>query len=156
MTTLIRIARASDADALKAVLCSTFESTWRPALTEAAAATYYSEDRPSAYIAERGLMFWVAERDGDVVGLCDWQDDFVNALHVRSDHARTGVGHLLMDKAEAEIAATGFEAARLETDTFNQRAQAFYAGRGYVEIDRYPDIEWRSGLTTLLLRKALR
>ena len=56
---------------------------------------------------------------------------------------------------EAEIAAAGFSAARLETDTFNTRSRAFYAGRGYREGDRYPDKEWDSGLTTLLLVKAL-
>jgi ribosomal protein S18 acetylase RimI-like enzyme len=154
--TLIRPACAGDATALKAILNDTFESIWRPAITVAAAQAFRAEDRPSAYVAARGLKFWVAERDGEVVGLCDWQDDFVNALHVRSDHARRGVGHQLMDKAETEIAAAGFEATRLETDTFNVQAQAFYASRGYVEVARYPDLEWRSGLTTILLRKPLR
>ena len=58
-----------------------------------------------------------------------------------------------MDKAEADIASAGFAVARLETDTFNQRSRAFYAARGYREIDRYPDKEWNSGLITLLLAK---
>ena len=43
-----------------------------------------------------------------------------------------------MDKAEVEILAAGFPSVRLETDTFNTRSQAFYAGRGYQEADRYP------------------
>jgi len=68
---------------------------------------------------------------------------------------RTGVGAQLMDKAEAEIARAGYAAARLETDTFNARSRAFYAARGYREADRYPDREWNSGLTTLLLVKPL-
>jgi ribosomal protein S18 acetylase RimI-like enzyme len=156
VTTLIRSARANDAAALKAILYDTFESTWRPAITAAAAEAFVVADRPAAYIAARGANFWVAERGGVIVGLCDWQDDFVNALHVLGGHARTGVGQLLMDKAEAAIAAAGFEAARLETDTFNTRARRFYAGRGYAEIDQYPDLEWGSGLTTVLLRKSLR
>lgn len=156
MTTAIRVARAADADALKAILHDTFESTWQPAITEAAARAFLSEDRPAAYIAARGQKFWLAERDGAVVGFCDWESDFVNALHVRAEHARSGVGGLLMNHAEASIAQTGFDAARLETDTFNTRARNFYAGRGYVEADRYPDQEWASGLTTLLLRKPLR
>jgi ribosomal protein S18 acetylase RimI-like enzyme len=79
----------------------------------------------------------------------------VNALHVHSLAARTGVGAALMDVAEAAIAAAGHPAARLETDTFNARSQAFYAARGYREAGRYPDEEWSSGLTTLLLVKAL-
>ena len=42
-----------------------------------------------------------------------------------------------------------------ETDTFNVRSQAFYAARGYQEARRYPDTEWDSGLTTILLVKSL-
>lgn len=60
-----------------------------------------------------------------------------------------------MDHAEAEIAKAGFTAARLETDTFNIQARALYESRGYREADRYPDTEWISGLTTILLVKAL-
>jgi ribosomal protein S18 acetylase RimI-like enzyme len=151
----LRPARAPDATALRAILHDTFESTWLPQITPAAAQAFRAEDRPAAYVAARGLQFWIAERDGEVVGFVDWQDDFVNALHVRSTHARTGVGARLMDHAEAEIARAGFAAARLETDTFNTRSQAFYAARGYREADRYPDEEWNSGLTTLLLIKPL-
>jgi ribosomal protein S18 acetylase RimI-like enzyme len=152
----VRPARPADAAACRAILLDTFESTWRPQLTAAAAQAVRSEDRPAAYVRERGLEFWVAERGGEVVGLVDWQDDFVNALHVLARHARSGVGGRLMDHVEAEIARAGFASARLETDTFNQRSQAFYAKRGYLEAGRYPDTEWNSGLTTLLLVKALR
>ncbi len=153
--TLLRPARAEDAPALRAILYDTFESTWRPEITLEAAAAFRREDRPTAYIGSRGLEFWVAERDGEVVGFVDWDGDFVNALHVLARHARAGVGRCLMDLAEGEIAAAGFATSRLETDTFNTNSQAFYRARGYVEADRYPDEEWNSGLTTLLLVKPL-
>ena len=151
----LRRAGPGDAAALAAVLRDTLQSTWMPQLTAAAARAVRDEDRPGAYVAARGLEFWVAERAGEVVGLVDWEGDFVNALHVRGAHARTGVGARLMDHAEAQIARAGFAAVRLETDTFNTRSQAFYAARGYVEAGRYPDEEWDSGLTTILLVKAL-
>jgi ribosomal protein S18 acetylase RimI-like enzyme len=151
----LRPARSADAAALRAILHDTFNSTWRPNVTAQAGAAFLSEDRPAAFVAERGLAFWVAEREGEVVGLVHWQEDFVHALHVLAAHARTGVGARLMDHAEAEIAQAGFTAARLETDTFNQPSQAFYAARGYREAGRYPDTEWNSGLTTILLVKAL-
>jgi ribosomal protein S18 acetylase RimI-like enzyme len=151
----VRPATLADAPALKAILRDTFESTWRPNITLTAAEAFRTEDRPSAFVAEKGLEFWVAERDGEVVGLVYWEDDFVHALHVLARHARSGVGALLMDHAEAQIAEAGFAAARLETDTFNTRSQAFYATRGYREADRYPDTEWNSDLTTLLLVKPL-
>ncbi|HXQ17748.1 MAG TPA: GNAT family N-acetyltransferase [Caulobacteraceae bacterium] len=154
-TIQVRRARPDDAAALRAILRDTFESTWRPNITAAAADAFLREDRPAAYVTERGLEFWVAEVEGAVVGLVHWQNDFVHALHVRASHARRGLGARLMDRAEAEIAGAGFAAALLETDTFNQRSQAFYAARGYQEARRYPETEWGSGLTTLLLVKSL-
>jgi ribosomal protein S18 acetylase RimI-like enzyme len=156
---LIRQAHPEDAETLRAILYDTFETTWRPQLTEAAAQAFLTEDRPRAYVHDRGLWFWVAEVAevaGEVVGFVDWEADFINALHVRHTHARTGVGSRLMDHAEAEIARSGHHEARLETDTFNTNSQAFYAARGYREAGRYPDEEWNSGLTTLLLVKVLR
>lgn len=150
---IIRRATRADREAIIAVSYDTFESTWLPQLTDEAARAFRDEDRPRQYAAERGDLFWVAERDGAVIGFVDWQEDFVNALHVRGAHARTGAGSALMDKAEAEIARAGHARVRLETDTFNQRSQAFYAARGYIERDRYPDTEYDSGLTTLLLVK---
>jgi GNAT superfamily N-acetyltransferase len=152
---IVRPSRPADAEALIAILYDTFESTWRPQVTEAAAAAFLAEARPRVYVAERGPEFVVGERDGEVVGFVHSHGDFVHALHVHSRAARTGVGAALMDVAEASIAAAGHAAARLETDTFNARSRAFYAARGYREADRHPDQEWASGLTTLLLVKAL-
>ena len=152
---IVRRARPEDSTDLEAILRDTFESTWRPNFTAAASAAILAEDRPAKYVSQQGLDFWVAEQEGEVVGLVHWRDDFVHALHVRSSHARRGVGARLMDEAEAGIAGSGFLAARLETDTFNTASQAFYAARGYREAGRYPDEEWGSGLTTILLVKAL-
>jgi ribosomal protein S18 acetylase RimI-like enzyme len=151
----VRPATPADAAALKAILYDTFESTWRPNITVGAADAFLTEDRPSVFVGEKGLEFWVAERRGEVVGLVYWEGDFVHALHVLASHARSGVGASLMNHAETQMAQAGFAAARLETDTFNQRSQAFYAKRGYLEAGRYPDEEWNSGLTTLLLVKPL-
>ena len=149
----MRPAQAADAPDLIAVLHATFESTWLPNITAAAAVVHQREDRAAAYVSRSGLEFWVAEEAGRVVGLVHWQGDFVNALHVRPSHARRGIGGRLMDRAEAQIAACGFPSARLETDTFNVASQAFYRSRGYREAARYPDEEWNSGLTTILLVK---
>ena len=152
---LVRRAVSADASGLEAILHDTFESTWLPNITPEAVAAFRRDNRPAAYVAKRGLAFWVAERDGAAVGFVDREDDFINALHVRAAHARTGIGGRLMDKAETEIAQSGFSTARLETDTFNTTSRAFYRARGYVETDQYPDAEWNSGLTTILLVKAV-
>jgi ribosomal protein S18 acetylase RimI-like enzyme len=152
---VLRPARAGDALAVVQILRDTFDSTWRPQVTPAAAARFHRENHPADYFQKQGLEFWIAERDGEVVGFVDWEDDFVNALHIRSAHSRRGVGTRLIDQAEHAIAKAGFGAARLETDTFNDRSRAFYRARGYGETDRYPDMEWDSDLTTLLLEKVL-
>ncbi|HWF01894.1 MAG TPA: GNAT family N-acetyltransferase [Caulobacteraceae bacterium] len=151
----IRLATSGDAPALQAILRDTFESTWAPNITAAAVKAAAEEDRPAVYVRQRGRLFRVAEVAGEMAGLVDWEGDFVNALHVRASHARTGVGSRLMDHAEEAIRGAGFGQVRLETDTFNLRSQAFYARRGYQEADRYPDEQWNSGLTTVLLVKSL-
>lgn len=151
----VRPATQADAPELEAILRDTFESTWKPQIRPEVAQVHISENRPATFVAEQGLLFWVAEREGEVVGLVHWVSDFINALHVPSNHARTGVGARLMDVAEAKIAEAGFTAVRLETDTFNVASQAFYLGRGYHEAGRYPDEEWDSGLTTILYVKAI-
>ena len=151
----IRVACERDAVVLRAVSQDTYESTWLPEMTPAAAQAFQDEDRPTAYVVSRGTKFWLAENSGEVVGFIDWHADFVNALHVRSGFGRRGIGRRLMDHAEAEIVKAGFTAARLETDTFNMRSRAFYEARGYREADRYPDTEWSSGFTTILFVKAL-
>lgn len=79
----------------------------------------------------------------------------MNALHVRSTHARQGIGTRLLGHVEEQIAQAGFASVRSETDTFNLRSQAFYEARGYIEAGRYPDEEWNSDLTTILLVKPL-
>jgi GNAT superfamily N-acetyltransferase len=107
-SSILRPATAADAPALERVLFDTFDSTWRPNISESAALAYVQENRPAAYIAARGLLFRVVEVGGDIAGFVDWEGDFINALHVRSAHARQGVGRALMDHAEAEIAKAGF------------------------------------------------
>ncbi|MGO4840057.1 GNAT family N-acetyltransferase [Rhizobiaceae sp. 2RAB30] len=84
-----------------------------------------------------------------------WQADFISALHIADAGRRRGIGRLLLSHAEAAIAAAGHRQARLETDTFKTGAVAFYSALGYREAARYPDEEWDSGLTTLLMKKSL-
>ena len=92
---------------------------------------------------------------GEVVGLLDWRDDFIDALHVSPQHQRLGIGAALLHHAETAIARAGHARIRLETDTFNQQARAFYGKQGYAEVDFYPDEEWHSGFTTVLMSKGL-
>jgi ribosomal protein S18 acetylase RimI-like enzyme len=151
----LRRARPADRAAMKAILRATFESTWRPAISPAAAEDYLAADRGGAYVDRFGGDFWVAECDGEIIGLAHWRGDFIEALHVRPGHARRGIGRRLLALAEREIAKARFAQAWLETDTFNEGARSFYVAQGYIETDRYPDEEWKSGLTTIAFVKPL-
>jgi N-acetylglutamate synthase-like GNAT family acetyltransferase len=153
---VVRRATSADAPAVRAILRDTFETTWRPNMTPAAVSRHVLEDPVGRYVEAEIAAFTVAEIDGRVVGMVDWRDDFVEALHVCSDYQRMGTGRRLVTCAEREIAHAGFDTVRVETDTFNERSRSFYAALGYVEIDRYPDTEWDSGFTTILLEKRLR
>jgi len=152
---IVRAALASDVPALKQVLKDTFEGTWLPHITKASAQRYVTTDIGGRYVDESWQQFSVAEIDGDVAGLIHRRGDFIEAVHVGANHQGKGVGRKLLSHAEQAIAAAGFPRARLETDTFNERAQSLYKAIGYVEKDRYPDDEWDSGFTTVLFEKRL-
>lgn len=151
----VRKARLSDLVALKKVLRETFEGTWLPHISQASAQRYVETDLGGHYVEESWPEFTIAEIDGEIAGLIHWRGDFIEALHVRASHQGQGVGGRLLAHAEQAIRAAGFRQARLETDTFNERAQSVYTAVGYVEKDRYPDDEWDSGFTTVLFEKRL-
>jgi ribosomal protein S18 acetylase RimI-like enzyme len=151
----VRKARLSDLVALKKVLRETFEGTWLPHITQASARRYVETDLGGRYVQESWPEFTIAEIGGEIAGLIHWRGDFIEALHVRASRQGQGVGGSLLAHAEQAIRADGFRQARLETDTFNERAQSVYKALGYVEKDRYPDDEWDSGFTTVLFEKRL-
>ena len=154
-TVAVRRAHEGDKRSIVRLLHRSWETTWKPRVTAACTRRYYETEHARRFVATvwRGMI--VADLGGALVGMVHTLGDQVTALHVDPDHRRRGIGRLLMDRAEREIAERGYRAARLETDDFNLVARAFYAGRGYVEVRRYPDTEYESGVTTLELRKDL-
>ncbi|WP_322417490.1 GNAT family N-acetyltransferase [Mesorhizobium huakuii] len=151
----VRKAQASDVAVLKQVLQDTFEGTWLPHVTQASARRYVETDIGGRYVERNWPEFTLAEVDGEITGLIHWRGDFIEAVHVRASHQGQGVGGRLLSHAEQAIAAAGFGQVRLETDTFNERAQNVYKAVGYAEKHRYPDDEWDSGFTTVLFEKRL-
>ncbi|MGC1548912.1 MAG: GNAT family N-acetyltransferase [Rhodanobacter sp.] len=151
----IRVARPTDAEALVALLDDTYRSTWRPHLRPEAAERFEREDRTNRYVAEYIDQFWIAARDHTLCGMVHWRDDFLEALHVSTSHQGQGIGAALLYVAETRMAMAGVSLARLETDTFNLRSRDFYRKHSYQEVAEYPDLEWDSGFTTVLLHKSL-
>ncbi len=151
----LHAARADNVEGLVALLHETFRSTWQPMLTAAAIERYWRKDVARRYVTEEWPRFIVAEAGDDVVGMIDCDDGFISALHVTDRMRRQGIGRSLLERVEVAAVATGTECLRLETDSFNTAAQALYVSCGFREIDRYPDEEWQSGLTTVLMEKTL-
>ena len=152
---MIRTARPDDAAALEDVLTRTYEGTWQPQMTPEKYRYFLDSGKIPRYVAERGARFHVCEVEGRVAGMVDWEQNFIWALHVHPDLQRRGVGAALLAVAEAGMRADRHAEARLETDTFNTQSRAFYGKHGYAEVDTYPDEEWDSGFTTVLLVKPL-
>ena len=152
---ILRPFRPGDEAGVIAVLDDTFESTWGPQLRPEILAKRRREQPARAYVEAMAEAFVLAIEGEQVLGMVHWEGDFVHALHVIGAAQGQGVGRALLAHAEQAMEAAGQAVARLETDTFNTRSRAFYAALGYREIDSYPDLEWESGLTTLLLEKPL-
>jgi GNAT superfamily N-acetyltransferase len=91
----------------------------------------------ATYSAGRGGAAWVAEADGQVVGLaCTWPlaDGAweMAKIYVARSQRGGGVAHALVDGAEAFAQAAGATRLCLWSDTRFARAHAFYEKRGYV------------------------
>ena len=74
------------------------------------------------------LEIWFAEEDGGLVGWAGVAGDRVDGMYVDPAFARRGVGARMLEFAERQIAARGFEVARLEA---SWNAEEWYVRRGY-------------------------
>ena len=83
---------------------------------------------------------WVLEEAGSIAGVLvleDGSDCFLlDNIAVRPDRQGAGLGRALLDFAEAEAAARGWEAITLYTNALMRENIAIYAKRGYVAFDR--------------------
>src|SRR6185312_1755359 len=91
----------------------------------------------ASYYADQGGALWAAEDDGQVVGMIAtrplpdnvWE---ICRVYVRPGLHGTGLGHRLLDTAEAHAMAAGATRLVLWSDTRFDRAHRFYEKRSYV------------------------
>jgi len=73
-------------------------------------------------------MVFVAEWDGEIVGVLRGRMTRLGSLFVRGDHHRQGIGRRLVDRFEREVAAQGGTAIKVAATLF---AVPFYLAMGY-------------------------
>ncbi|HEX2892399.1 MAG TPA: GNAT family N-acetyltransferase [Marmoricola sp.] len=145
---MIRRATADDVDAV-----TTLESTCQ------------GPDAWSAWLVRDGIegglptiRYLVAEQDGQVVGyaVASLGGDIaeLQRIGVAPGSRRTGVATALLDEVVAGAPAMGANRLLLEVREDNAGALAFYADRGFIEIDRRPRY-YRDGATAVVLRLPL-
>ena len=91
----------------------------------------------ASYYTDQGGALWTAEADGDVVGMIATRPLPDNAweicrVYVRPMSHGRGLGHRLLDVAEAHALAAGAARLVLWSDTRFGRAHRFYEKRSYV------------------------
>jgi ribosomal-protein-alanine N-acetyltransferase len=104
------------------------------------------------------VRYLVADLDGPVVGyaVASYAGDIAELQRIGVAPAlrRTGVASALLSEVVTEAPRTGADRLILEVREDNSGALAFYASRGFVEIDRRPRY-YRDGTTAIVLRLPL-
>jgi [ribosomal protein S18]-alanine N-acetyltransferase len=122
-------------------------------------------DAWSAWLVRDGIegglptvRYLVADVDGLVVGyaVASFAGDIaeLQRIGVMPAMRRTGVASALLDEVVAQAPGTGANRLLLEVRDDNVGALAFYASRGFIEIDRRPRY-YRDGTTAVVLRLPL-
>jgi len=73
----------------------------------------------------------VAEKAGEILAVAANLDDKVAFLWVHPAHHRKGIGSVLLDIVETEIGKSGYETAKLECFSDNDRAMGVYLAKGW-------------------------
>ena len=145
---LVRPAVADDVDALvRSEEHNLGHDAWPPALVVPGVAG----ELPS-------VSWLVAEVDGEVVGhaVTSVVADIAELQRIAVDAARrrTGVARVLLAEVVRSARAGGADRLLLEVREDNGEALAFYAGQGFVEIDRRRRY-YRDGATAVVMRLPL-
>jgi ribosomal protein S18 acetylase RimI-like enzyme len=91
---------------------------------------------PELFLVARDAQVGIV---GTVMGGWDGRRAYVYHLAVLPEHARRGIGTLLMDQLEERFRRLGAMKAKLQILTDNVASRAFFAARGYeLETDCEP------------------
>jgi RimJ/RimL family protein N-acetyltransferase len=102
-----------------------------------------------ALFGEEGVRPFVAEHEGEVVGVLTVGDTELYAIYVHPDHWGTGVGQALLDAAHDELAQT-CEVAELTCLVDNARARRFYERNGWEPGEQVTEVHFGGELTDVV------
>jgi ribosomal-protein-alanine N-acetyltransferase len=144
-----------------------FEAKDLPALVRLDARCFppqisYSRAELQYFVRHPRSTTTIAEAGGDIAGFCvvDWKLESGRKLghfitiDVAPELRRNGLGRLLMQAGEEQLAEMGCVAITLEVAINNHAAQAFYEDLGYQQTGRIPGY-YADGTNALVMRKAL-
>lgn len=120
---VLRRARDDESDAVAALFRLSLQ-TELPFLAER-----HTLDEDRAFFRDRVFTpcdVWVAERDGELVGLCAFREGWVDHLYVHPAHHRSGIGAALLRKAK-----DANEQLQLWAFQRNENALRFYESQGF-------------------------
>jgi ribosomal protein S18 acetylase RimI-like enzyme len=151
---VIRSAEEHDVPALVRLGRRSWLVASAPELPFEAVQVFAAADPARSYGETTWRSFVFATRGGVLVGMVQTDRDVIANLDVDPACWNGGVGSTLLHSAERQIARS-YAAARLEVRSFNTRALAFYARRGWVEVRRYPGTECYSPIENVEMQKTL-
>jgi putative acetyltransferase len=73
---------------------------------------------------------WILENDGKIAGFVSMEDNFLDALFIKSEEQRKGYGKALLDHVKKNR-----DFIDLKVYTKNQAAQNFYAREGFIVVN---------------------
>ena len=144
---MIRVATPADADGI-AILEAECQGddAWSAALVRDGV----TGDLPT-------IQYLVAEAAGTLQGyaVASYAGDIaeLQRIGVAHDARRQGLATALLDEVVAHAPSTGADRMLLEVRADNSGALAFYADRGFVEIDRRPRY-YRDGADAVVMERA--
>ncbi len=95
----------------------------------------------------------LAEKAGEIVGVSAKSGDKIDLLWVHPAHHRRGIGSALLDLVETELSKSGYDMAKLECFSGNDRAMEFYRAKGWKPLCEEMDEE--AGALKMVMTKAL-
>jgi ribosomal-protein-alanine N-acetyltransferase len=145
---VIRAATPADVDAVVALEQSTQgEDAWSESLVrDGIEGGLPTISYLVGLVEDRVAGYAVASYAGDIAEL--------QRIGVADDVRRHGIATALLDAVVAQAPGTGANRLLLEVREDNAGALAFYAARGFVEIDRRPRY-YRDGAAATVLRRPL-